>query len=255
MPRTKRTPTQLRMIFGENLRQLSRNYRSISELSRQLGINRTQFNRYLSGESFPRPDVLDRICNFFGTDARILLHPVSAISRPTTHLGSDFLQDFLPLDRGALGEDVLPSGLYQFTCRTGTEPAGILTGLILVFRRAGGMLVRGYATLPPAGRAEFRGYVTRLQDGLMLVTSRRDTQSCAATFLSRVPEADAPTWSGHQVLNRPGTDGRLVSRVIYEHLEHDQARILSAARRRGTVNSGQLSGLQKAHLGEDQALT
>ena len=69
-------PAQLRSIFGQNLRRLSMDYPSIAGLCRDLGINRTQFNRYLSAESFPRPDVLHRICQFFGTDARILLEPV-----------------------------------------------------------------------------------------------------------------------------------------------------------------------------------
>ena len=63
-------------MFGANLRSLSKDYVSVSELSRQLGINRTQFNRYLAGESFPRPDVLARICGFFKVDARMLLEPV-----------------------------------------------------------------------------------------------------------------------------------------------------------------------------------
>ena len=79
MPNTTRSPADLRNMFGENLRVLAKKYPSISELSRRLGINRTQFNRYLSGESFPRPDVLDRICSFFKVDARILLEPGSAL--------------------------------------------------------------------------------------------------------------------------------------------------------------------------------
>ena len=57
-------PSELRRMFGENLCSLAKGYPSISELSRRLGINRTQFNRYLSGENFPRPDVLARICSF-----------------------------------------------------------------------------------------------------------------------------------------------------------------------------------------------
>src|SRR5680860_341270 len=76
-------PAQLRAIFGDNLRALSADYPSVAGLCRDLGINRTQFNRYLTGESFPRPDVLHRICQFFGTDARILLER-SAVSY--THL-------------------------------------------------------------------------------------------------------------------------------------------------------------------------
>ncbi|MEM6371330.1 MAG: XRE family transcriptional regulator, partial [Pseudomonadota bacterium] len=52
MAQTPRSPSELRSMFGANLRDLSQSYPSISELSRQLGINRTQFNRYLAGESF-----------------------------------------------------------------------------------------------------------------------------------------------------------------------------------------------------------
>jgi len=51
-------PAQLRQIFGTNLKQLCQNKPSISAVTRDLGINRTQFNRYMSGESFPRPDIL-----------------------------------------------------------------------------------------------------------------------------------------------------------------------------------------------------
>lgn len=69
-------PVQLRAVFGANLRALSAGAPSIAALCRNLGINRTQFNRYLSGEAFPRPDVLHQICRFFDVDARILLEPL-----------------------------------------------------------------------------------------------------------------------------------------------------------------------------------
>ncbi|MDP5215996.1 helix-turn-helix transcriptional regulator [Ruegeria sp. 2205SS24-7] len=255
MPRTKRTQTQLRMIFGDNLRLLSRAYPSISELSRQLGINRTQFNRYLSGESFPRPDVLDRICDFFGTDARILLHPVAVISRSAPLLGADFLQGFMTQDHAALDERVLPSGLYQVTRRLGDASAGFLSALILIFREVGEVFVRGYnaaeAGLP---RHEFRGYAACQDAGLMLVTSQRGAQACAVTFLSPLPDADTPVWTGH-AMRRPASGCPHVVPVIYEYLGRDPARILRAARQSGAITADQLSALQKAHLPEDQALT
>ena len=59
------SPIELRAVFGQNLRILCQKHSSISSICRDLGINRTQFNRYLSGESFPRPDVLHKICIFF----------------------------------------------------------------------------------------------------------------------------------------------------------------------------------------------
>ena len=70
------SPAELRSMLGANLRQLSNQAASISALCRELGINRTQYNRYLAGESFPRPDVLHRICSYFEVDARILLAQV-----------------------------------------------------------------------------------------------------------------------------------------------------------------------------------
>ena len=89
-----RTPAQLRSMFGANLRTLSSNYSSVSALSRDLGINRTQYNRYLSGESFPRPDVLARICDFFSVDARVLLEPVEQIPSHQGPIASPFLSGF-----------------------------------------------------------------------------------------------------------------------------------------------------------------
>ncbi|MEM5477197.1 helix-turn-helix transcriptional regulator [Pacificibacter sp. AS14] len=96
--RQRTDPMQLRAIFGSNLRALSAGAPSVARLCRDLGINRTQFNRYLGGEAFPRPDVLDHICRFFGVDARILLEPIKMISDETK-------QDFglVPLDQ--IGKD------------------------------------------------------------------------------------------------------------------------------------------------------
>ena len=62
-------PAQIRSIFGENLKTLYRETGAVAAICRELDINRTQFNRYLSGESFPRPDILAKICDRFSVDA------------------------------------------------------------------------------------------------------------------------------------------------------------------------------------------
>ncbi|SEK86126.1 helix-turn-helix domain-containing protein [Pacificibacter marinus] len=77
-------PTYLRSVFGANLRELSQSAPSIAQLCRELGINRTQYNRYLSGDAFPRPDVLHKICTFFKVDGRILLEPLEKLKRDQT---------------------------------------------------------------------------------------------------------------------------------------------------------------------------
>ena len=95
MTQNPQSPAELRAMFGANLRQLSARYPSISDLSRQLGINRTQYNRYLAGESFPRPDVLARICSFFGVDARVLLERVDQIGNKDDPIANPFLRDYI----------------------------------------------------------------------------------------------------------------------------------------------------------------
>jgi len=71
----ERSPQELRDQLSANLRILTQDL-VVSRICRHAKIHRTQFNRYLTGESFPRPDVLDRICRFFEVDANILLRPL-----------------------------------------------------------------------------------------------------------------------------------------------------------------------------------
>ncbi|MEM7224584.1 MAG: helix-turn-helix transcriptional regulator [Pseudomonadota bacterium] len=54
--------------FPENLRFLCSYKTSISQVCRDLAVNRSQFNRYLSGASAPRPGLMRKICDYFGIE-------------------------------------------------------------------------------------------------------------------------------------------------------------------------------------------
>lgn len=54
--------------LASNLRNLCARYGSVAEVCRRLGINRQQFNKYLSGTSAPSLANLHRITTFFGVD-------------------------------------------------------------------------------------------------------------------------------------------------------------------------------------------
>lgn len=71
----------MREHFPTNLQLLCRHYRSIAEVCRQLGINRAQFNRYLSGQTQPTPFNLKRICDFFGVEEYEIGLPEEQFSR------------------------------------------------------------------------------------------------------------------------------------------------------------------------------
>lgn len=243
MPKPSRSPAELRNMFGANLRVLSRNYASISDLSRRLGINRTQLNRYLSGESFPRPDVLDRICSFFDVDARILLEPVGTLTRKRSVLNSPFLTDFLGQAALNLSDDMFPTGFYRFSRCSFVDSTLIIVGLVYVFRDGDLTYVRGFEPreamrqqgLPEHARArEFRGYVSHQEEGIGLVLSRHDAITCSFGFLSRAPSYENNYWVGYVTRTiQESVNVDRVTRVVYEHLGRDIGTVLSAARGSG----------------------
>ncbi|MBA6059705.1 helix-turn-helix domain-containing protein [Pseudomonas juntendi] len=67
--------------FATNLKLACSHYRSISEVCRQLSINRAQFNKYLSGQSRPTAFNLKRIGDFFGVEDYELNLPAEQFAR------------------------------------------------------------------------------------------------------------------------------------------------------------------------------
>lgn len=249
-------------MFGRNLRNLSQNYPSVSELSRQLGINRTQFNRYLSGESFPRPDVLARICNFFGVDARILLEPVEVLAARPNALSSDFLANFIAQGAHDVPETEFPSGFYRFSRRSFVNENYFVVGLVHVFRREGATFIRGYeakeamrqqglATDAPA--REFRGFVLRQEDGITALISRRKTMTSSFNYLARVPSIENNYWAGYVTRTvREAGDASRAERMVYEYLGAKVGEILRAARGAGLVTEDALFPFHRRLLHPDQ---
>ncbi|MCX7559977.1 helix-turn-helix transcriptional regulator [Sulfitobacter sp. F26204] len=243
MTLTKQSPAELRNMFGANLRQLSEAYPSISDLSRQLGINRTQYNRYLSGESFPRPDVLARICAFFKVDARVLLEPVDQIGSGQDPISNPFLHDFLPESSSKIPNDLFPSGFYRFSRRSFTNKDVFIVGLVFVKRVGTNTYMRGYESinamrvqnLPTNARArEFRGIAMQQEDGISLLVSRRNAMTSSFNFLNRVASFENNYWVGYITRTIPeDAKGLRATRMVYEYLGPKPVDALPAARKTG----------------------
>ncbi len=228
-----RSPAELRNMFGANLRRLARRYPSVSELCRQLGINRTQFNRYLAGESFPRPDVLDRICRFFNVDARILLKPLDDIESPAEHPASEIIDRFL----AAGAETALAPGFYHaIETGPGTRHQA-LHRLLFVRRIRHCTLLRGYeprGLMPekPAPAREVQGIVSHTGAQVCALMSRRGAQDCRMMVLSEQPGKDGQLWSGYVYrLSDRATPGANAQRLSLRHLGHDLSAALRVTRR------------------------
>lgn len=246
-------------MFGANLKKLSQSHPSISEVSRQLGINRTQLNRYLSGESFPRPDVLARICDFFKVDARILLEPVENVVSNSSGLAGPALKTFLGPGVSTPPESILPTGFYRFSRRSFLHQSEFVLGTVRLWREDdGGCVVRGFEArdamkrqgLPPTLELrEFRGLVLSVENGIAMMISRRKALTCSFNFISRVPSFENNFWVGYAsrtVPEMPG--GHRATRMVYEYLGDTVAAALPAARQSGFIEEINLPGFHRQLL-------
>lgn len=253
------SPAELRSVFGANLRRLGRDAQSISALCRDLGINRTQFNRYLAGESFPRPDVLHRICRFFGVDARILLEPVDTIQTPNKDLlHHPYISDFVGAGVMGLSDEDFPSGFYRFSRPAFTEEDRFVVGLVRISRDDGYTFLRGFEPkealaihdMPtdPATR-EFRGLVMPQSEGIAMLVSRKNAATTSFNYLARMAALAKDYWVGYTVrTTQENPTGRRAARLIYEYLGHDTGKVLSAARSTGYRTTEELVPFHRRQL-------
>lgn len=86
-------------------------------MCRAIGVNRSQFSRYLLGEACPRPELLLKICNYFGIDANIPIRPLMperpAAPEDALRLSFNQFLNMLPAETCHLTEARLPSGLCR----------------------------------------------------------------------------------------------------------------------------------------------
>lgn len=253
------SPADLRNMLGANLRQLTKEASSISALCRDLGINRTQFNRYLAGESFPRPDVLHRMCSFFKVDARILLEPVENIQSGTPSLLSHpEIAEFLGASRAEVGENLFPSGFYRYSRRSFMQEHQYVQGLAFVYRVDNHTFMKGFEArqamqqqgLPATKSArEFRGFMLPHEGGVSTMVCRKNAMNVSFNFLSPIASFDNNYWLGYTARAGQESVGHSrVVRVIYEHLRGGIGEALDVARQAGLCEGEALAPFHYAQL-------
>lgn len=247
-----RNPAEIRSVFGTNLKILSAEYPSVAGLCRDLGINRTQFNRYLSGESFPRPDVLYQICEFFGVDARILLEPVQDLLPSSSDLlGQSYLEGYFSAEATAVSHTLFPSGFFRFVRRSFIDDTQFATGLVYVSRHNNYTFLRGFEpreamrgqglSVSPVNR-EYRGLVLRQEEGVMAIVTHRASLACSFNFLTPETSFQSNIWEGYATRTvREKLTGRRAARMVYEYLGEDTRAVLAAARQSGLISEDQVA--------------
>nr|WP_283255081.1 helix-turn-helix transcriptional regulator [Marivita sp. GX14005] len=253
----------MRNTLGANLRILAKQAPSVSALCRELGINRTQFNRYLSGESFPRPDVLYRICKHFDVDARIMLEPLDELEHGAKDLhGHPDIADFMAGSIQQLSEELFPSGFYRFSRRSFSNNTLFLQGLVYIYRKDGATFLRGFEAkeavaqqgVPTDPRTrEFRGLMRAVEGGVAGVVSRRGSVSTSFNYLAQVQSFENNFWVGYTVRTaRESPTHTRIARLVYEHLGRDGAKVRAAARNAGLCPAEDLVPFHRSQLRIDE---
>lgn len=170
--------------FSENLRLLCSQHRSVSDVCRDIGINRQQFGKYISGAGMPSAHNLRRICSYFAVDESELFEPHGSFRE--THLpqyGNSgnlpwraLLQAF-PGDRAAIRRYL---GLYHSHFITPSWTGGIVRGLVQLYERDGYIYSRNVerAVDPETGirmRLKFDGLASFLSEQLFIVEREANT--------------------------------------------------------------------------------
>ena len=258
------------LIFGKNLRQLCRRVGTIAEVADSLEINRVQMNRILNGESFPKPGMLKRICEYFNTDARILLQPLDELEEGSfrshdadissvwnyTMFGRDY---FVPEN---MLQDILPDGLhlmYRPSFLIGTQ---IWIGMVRVFGQNGVRMLRGLDPVAPGmRRSDLTPISVREYRGMMLQTN----EALSFVYATRVPSSvmgvdnfSTRTWTTRgffqgrcMIMSSANPIGKNVVPCILQPLEQSTSDILGAARKTGFCPIAEIPPKYQTYLASD----
>ncbi|MBN2630011.1 MAG: helix-turn-helix transcriptional regulator [Rhodobacteraceae bacterium] len=242
-------PADLRMILGDNLRQLCADVTSISAVCRTIGVNRTQFNRYLTGSAFPRPDVLFRICRHFGVDANILLTrldapcPAPATAQPAGRLVIDTQRPF--------DHYLLPDGLYRYWRKSFRQPGLAYCGMAMIHTKAGAKLWKGYdihdVAIRPGTRRHARstsydGQLIQQFDGFVLMSRTPYNDQMNMTYFEYGLDALPDYFSAISLVTRRRlAEANRLSAIVMQRLEPKCSIWLRAARQCGTLPLESLS--------------
>ena len=270
---------QIRSVFGDNLRRLCAREKSISKVCREIGVNRTQFSRYLSGEAFPRPDLLLRICTYFGVDANILIRPLPGESRPADPdiLSQSFhrLAGYLPGTRYGLTEQQMPSGIYRIWRRSFMWPNYVFCTICRIWREGGLVYFKAYEptatnplyldgepTLPERrlGRnvvmRQYRGFALGVNQSVCIMTAPPDNATVMrVTCLNPGHEGIPQVFSGYCSLLRGPQPGAItVSGAIMEPLFVSYGELLRFARRKYFYTADELPSRLARYMFETPTL-
>lgn len=253
------------LVFAHNLRKLCDQHPSIAHVARALDLSKVQMSRFLAGTSHPKPALLQRICDYFGVDGRVVLIPITeeyyspnghtpsndrfgGQSTPAQEDAMSFLFGDGPIDSDP---DFLPNGLYLFWRASFADRSKFICMPVRVFMHGQSKVCRGYdlkvlldrGYLPPTHKREFRGAVLGQPQGVVIFfVHQGENRMHSVFYLDRAdPSLGPDNFTGFSMACRgPSPSLRRMSRVLFQRLEGAEANPVSVARRVGLFSADEI---------------
>lgn len=175
---SRRSPAEINN-FSKNLRDLCAARPSVSAICRDIGINRQQFERYLTGLSMPSAYNLRRISAYFALDeAQMLVGRKDAAPRPARIEAPSSLARALRPEPGELALLRNYRGLYHYYFLSPSWPGHVQRGLLQLYECDHQVLTRyvGRVEDPDYGRltrSRFEGQAVLRGDRLFILEHAR----------------------------------------------------------------------------------
>ena len=235
-------------VFADRLSELCETKSSVSEICRDLGINRQQFARYQNGSSIPRQALLAKIAAYFEVDQGVLYseHPVARNTTP--HKRADIEQFSQLLDCSGLEEiterDLSP-GYYVQHKRSFSVPDQYIRTLVAITNDNG---VYKYKTRVISGNTNRSTGVTHYyegvfikQNGFLVMADNGNIIPCVTFHVFKLSNGfDTMTKPGlHMTVGLPGSTGPKCSRLVIEKIKRNES-VLHIARTQGMIDKSEV---------------
>lgn len=223
--------------FASNLRLLTSYHASIAEVCRQLGLNRQQFNKYLSGRSRPSDHSLRRICDFFGVEEHELMLPeqdfrdLVALKPQRRSVPSIDLPPYV-----ALAERLFDSarkdsnrylGFYFAYRRSFSDPELVLKSLVQVRSHEGRLISKRLERVMEPGQGDLPPYLCKYLGYFLFLSDRIYVIECETLAGDEISETifypshrHKVSWLSGLNLGVSTSDERAIgaAQVLYQHI-------------------------------------
>lgn len=161
--------------FADNLRALCTRHGSIAAVCRALGMNRQQFNKYLSGSTLPNVATLEKLCGFFRIESDTLFRdpldfqrPVDAprlVGLPLPGLG------LAATAFAAMQPTTLRTGCYHLYSLWPRDETKCLREALFIQSKSGSTVFTRFTKYRPAGQRQHY-FLSGRHDGMVLESEK-----------------------------------------------------------------------------------